>query len=239
MPRLPLPFGVRWKPLVLIGVLCLGATLVGAFAALVRSPGWYAPPVVSPSDRQGVRNNLIAAEQAFTERLRAGDPFTYHIYQSDLNRWIAMRREIYPLIDEFMPPQLIDPFVLFDEGKITIAGAYTAGPVNLVLSIDILLSLQDDELVLRAGALRCGAVRAPMNLGGIRLDTPIERQPGETWPGSPRMSGDLIKGLHVETRAWWKNGGIDYQVRGLRIKPGVLSMDIEPLGRHWARSDQD
>jgi len=44
-----------------------------------------------------VRNNLVAAEQAFTEELRsAGRPFIYQLRQDDVNQWIAMRREIYP-----------------------------------------------------------------------------------------------------------------------------------------------
>jgi hypothetical protein len=49
------------------------------------------------------------------------------------------------------------------------------------------------------------------------------------------MSGDLLTGFHLDGSAWWKNGGIDYRVTGLQVEQGVLSLDIEPLGRHVAR----
>ena len=150
-----------------------------------------------------------------------------------------MRREIYPLIDELAPHALIDPFVIFDDGVITIAGRYKAGLAEVVMSADIVPTIEEDTLVLRVGAVRCGSVRSPACIGAIGLGERIERDREETWPGSPRMWGDFLSGLHIETTAWWKNGGIDYRVLDVCVAPGTLSLNIEPLGPHWARSSQD
>ncbi len=226
--------------MIVIGAPCLGAIIAGSLYALIATPAWYAPPVVLAADRQQVRNNLIDAEQAFTEGLRAGSgPFTYHIYQDDLNRWIALRREIYPLIDELVPHMLADPFVLFDDGEITLAGRYTASAVDLLLSIDIVPTFEAETITLRAKTVRCGSVGMPKDFGQLGLDDRIERDREQTWPGSPRMWGDFLTGLHLEARAWWKNGGIEYRVLDVQVQPGVLSLKIEPLGPHWALSNQD
>lgn len=223
----------RWKRILVIGSAALGGLLlIGAYAFL-RTPSWYEPPVIPVEERQLVRNNLVAAEQAMTENLlHSTGPFVYHLYQDDLNRWIAMRREIYPLIDELAPPQLADPFVRFDESGVSLAGRYRAGGIGVILSIDLDVRFENNEIVLRARGLRCGSVGFPLDFGGLSLARPVERRREQTWPGSPRIWGDFVSGLHIESQAWWKNGGMDYRVRGIALKVGQLDIEIEPLGRH-------
>jgi hypothetical protein len=217
----------------MVAALGIVGVVAGVLAAALATPRWYQPPVIAPEERQQVRNSLVAAEQTFTESLRAAHgPFTYRLMQDDLNRWITMRREIYPLLDELTPPEWQEPFVAFRRGTIRVGGRYRLGAKNVVVSMDIVLSMETDSLVLRATALRCGTVRVPVDAGGIGLGQKIERRREQAWPGSPAISGDLASGLKLETRAWWKNGGIDYRVLDVRVEPGVLSITIEPLGRH-------
>lgn len=222
----------------LLGVACFAY-------ALLHAPAWYRQPLIIPEARQSVRNNLVAAEQAFTEGLRAGveaaaggsaSPFTYHLYEEDVNRWIAMRREIYPLIDELAPPLLADPLVRFTPGRITLAGTCRLLGAPLCVTVDLDVRYADGDIVLKVAAVRCGSVRLPGILKRLGLDRPINRASGETWPGSPRISGDLASGLIVDDAAWWKNGGFDYRVVGLTIEPGRVDLAILPLARHGGSS---
>ncbi|GMU32264.1 MAG: hypothetical protein AMXMBFR20_01370 [Planctomycetia bacterium] len=183
-----------------------------------------------------MRNNLVAAEQAFTESVRGpGDPFTYHLHAGDVNRWISMRREIYPLIDQLLPPMLDDPFVAFEDGRITIAGRYRLAGMRVVVSLEILARYASGDIILTAGKIRCGSLPLPTRFVEETISRPIRRGPDKVWPGSPAMSGDLLTGFHLDGSAWWKNGGIDYRVTGLRVEKGILSLDIKPLGRHVPR----
>ena len=81
----------------------------------------------------------------------------------------------------------------------------------------------------------------PASLLGLPLGQPIARKAERTWPGSPPISGDLINGVRVGAKAWWKNGGYDYVVKNVTVSPGVLKFEIQPLGPHFSRnsSDQD
>ncbi len=234
----------QWRTL----ALWQRATLVVLFAAclivfvsllaIFRSPRWYQPPVVPAAKKQQVRNNLVSAEQAYTEHLRASaGRFVYHIYQDDLNRWIAMRREIYPLIDEFVPPRLSDPFIVFDAGRITVAGRYAVTGPDLVLSIDLVAEMVDDALTLRAIGVHSGSMPLPMGLAvSAGLGTPIENERDGLWPGSPHTWGDFISGFHLESEAWWQNGGIAYRVLDVSIEPGRLDLTVEPVGHQSARA---
>ena len=208
-----------------------GLLAVTTCYALLHTPVWYVLPVILPANRQAVRNNLVAAEQAFTENLLAGQPFIYHLFDEDLNRWISMRREISPLLDELVPPELKDPLVYFHDGAITLAGRFKLAGAECVFSLDISASLIDGKILLRAKALRCGSVRLPLALLDNALTRKIDKPRDRVWPGSPPMRGDLRSGVRLDDVASWKNGGMEYRVRDVDVRAGQLNFSIEPLGR--------
>ena len=152
-----------------------------------------------------------------------------------------MRREIYPLIDEMMPVNFTDPFVVFEEDSITLAIRYTGGTVDLIVSMDLAVVFEDESLVLRTTGLHCGSIPVPLSFGGLGLEQSIEAAPDDVWPGSPPISGRLPEGLHIGATARWANGGIDYRVLGVRVEPGRLTLKVESLiSQHRrARNDQD
>jgi hypothetical protein len=231
----------RRKRLLIAAAACGGVILAGIHA-LWRTPDWYALPEIPPQQRQSVRNNLVAAEQAMTESLLTAEaPFVYQLYQDDVNRWIAMRREIYPLIDELAPPELIDPIILFEPGEITLAGRYRLGAMNVVLSVDLAATFEQDHIRLQLKTIRCGSMRIPVGLVRLDLRQVIDRPRDALWPGSPRIHGNFLTGLFIDARAWWKNGGVAYRVLGVELTPGRLALTIQPLGRHVDkhRRDQD
>jgi hypothetical protein len=224
----------RWgrRRMVSAALIVFGVTVLIVLYLLFHEPSWYELPIIAVEERQAVRNNLVAAEQAFTEGLRADvGPFVYHIYQNDVNRWLAMRREIYPLLDELSPSVLADPLVVFDAGKITVAGVYRGGALSAVVSVDIAVNVQTDALMLTVTAARLGSVRMPLSVaGGLGLATTIDKGPDEIWPGSPRVRGSLASGLRVGADARWQNGGVAYRVLDVSVQRGKMDITIEPRG---------
>lgn len=223
-----------------LGILTCVVLSCGIAVSLgLRTPKWYRVPHIDESQRQQVRNNLLSAEQAMTEFLRAGQTFVYQLHQDDLNRWLTMRREIYPLADEFTPPEWSDPFVRFDTGRITVAGRFRHESWSAVASIDLNVEFKDGDIVLTAGTVRSGMLPIPVGLFGLPLDQPIDRRAEKTWPGSPPIRGDLANGVRVGARAWWKNGGLEYEVTNVWVTPGVLKFEIQPLGSHFGQAARD
>lgn len=232
-PRLASRFGPRKRGprilLAVVGLIILAIFLTGW--ALVQTPGWYRPPTIPLESQQNVRNSLIAAEQAFTQNVAAGHAFVYHLYQEDLNRWLAMRREIYPRVDELFPTGISDPFVVISPEGVTLAIRYQTPWRSTVVSMEFDVGFRDDAIVLAAKAVRCGKVRLPTNLEALKLDRKIVLDRNGAWPGSPQMQGDLLNGLRLNSRSRWKNGGVEYRVTNLSLLPGRIDFSIEPLGR--------
>ena len=213
-----------------LGVLVLVLVVV-AFVAL-RTPAWYQPPIVPVEEQQRVRNHLIQAEQAFTKSLLAGEPFIYHIYQDDLNRWLAMRKEIYPRVDELIASVLTDLFAIIEPGNITLAGRLAIGRLGGIVSIDIEPAFRNQKIILTAKAIRHGSLPLPLSLDELGLRRHVDLSENRAWPGSPRMHGSFLTGFEIEPNAWWRNGGIDYLVTDLAVREGRLDLTIQPLGRH-------
>lgn len=228
----PIKLQVRRKRVLLLAVAFFVLSALWFGFSLLRRPSWYRPPVVPVENQQKVRNNLVAAEQAFTQSLLAGSTFRYHIYQDDINKWLAMRKEIYPRVDELAPSTLRDPFVLIKPGKITLAGLLENSTLSGVVSLDFEISYVDDAIQIVASAFRCGTIRLPMKLDRLQLDRPIKMYESDAWPGSPPIEGSLMSGLRIERDGWWKNGGVDYRVVDLVALDGQIDLVIEPRGRH-------
>ncbi|HWL95686.1 MAG TPA: hypothetical protein VNT79_19370 [Phycisphaerae bacterium] len=221
---------------VLLGGFCAIIVTVGLIAFIaIRTPTWYQPPVIDPTQQQQLRNHLVQAEQAFTESLLAGQPFVYHIHQDDLNNWFAMRKEIYPRVDELTESALRDPFAIIEPDSITLAGKLIGQGIDGIVSVDVQPSFRNKKIVLTATAVRYGSLRLPMSVDQLGLNRLIELEEGEAWPGSPRIAGSLLSGLEIESAAWWRNGGIDYRVTDVLAHDGRLDIFVEPLGRHSER----
>ncbi len=233
---------------VVLSILLVLGFVVGALTySVLRTPSWFAPPVIADeAARQRVRNNLVNAEQAFTQSLLAGRPFVYHVYQDDLNRWLAMRKEIYARVDELVPKIVDDPFIVIEPDRIMLAGRVKKSGADAVLSLELEMIFDHDAILLTAKTIRCGVVPIPIAAADLKLDFSVEADPGDIWPGSPLVSGSLIKGLRVGSRATWRNGGVPYRVTGLKAQSGRLDLHIEPEARqssrrnhHWSDDDSD
>ncbi len=212
------------------GIVFLSLLLVWG---LIRTPGWYAPEPV-PTDRverQIIRNRLVEAEQAFTRELLDGRPFKYNIYEKYVNEWLAMRYDLYPRIDEVVPPVVTDPFVAIGDGRVRFAAKYRFADRDTIVSADIAPTFEDGQIVLRLVGLRCGSMPVPNLLGALDIDGYVELDREEAWPGSPTIVGSLADGIRVGAQGWWRNGGVDYEVTDVKVGDGVLALQIKPLER--------
>lgn len=227
----------RWLR-VLLGIFGVGALcLLLAAWALVRTPGWYAPQQM-PTDRkvrQTIRNRLVEAEQAFTHELLSGKPFKYHIYEKYVNEWLGMRYDLYPHIDDVVPPVVRDPFVSIGEGRVRLAATYDVANRDVVVSADFAPTFENDEIVLRFDGMRCGSFPLPNVLETFHLDRDIDLDRNDAWPGSPTMTGSLANGIRIGALGWWRNGGVDYEVTDVEVGDGVLTLSITPLKRQSNR----
>lgn len=205
------------------------AVLLAAILALWR-PGWYRSQPSAGVDAQAVRNDLSASAQSFSDALMQTGEFEVHLRQEQVNGWIARRAEIYPMIEREIPPHWQAPMIAFRGGLIRLAATFDGAGPAVVLSVDLGVSIEGDDIVLRADACRVGALRVPQWLVRDKLSRAVKIGEGKAWRGSPEIHGNLRDGLHVGTRAVWPNGERLYDVLDVTARAGELTFKIDSLG---------
>jgi len=223
-PRRALRFAVR-----IAIALPLALVLLAVSLAFYR-PSWYRSQSTRPADPQAVRDDLRDAAQGFSDALMQPGIFDVHLRENQLVQWIAMRAEIFPLIERRIPREWSDPTIRFRDGVIRLAATYRGGGPNVVISIDLDVAVDSDEICLKVVRCRAGALPLPIAIFARNLSAPIDIAPDKAWRGSPRMLGDLLDGLHVDARAVWPNGQRLYAVLGITVRRDTLDLKIESLG---------
>lgn len=220
----------------LIKRLILGvvlALIVGALTTawlVLRTPSWFRPPRIAAEDRQRVRDDLGDSAQAFSDALMSEGEFTVNLRQKQLNNWISMRKEIYPLIEREMPPDWSDPMILFYEDRIRLAARYRGGRMDAIVSLDLAVSMEPDAICLKAVGVRVGSVPLPQSALDRLRTADIDLAPGKAWRGSPHITGNVRDGLRINTLAVWPNGDRAYNVKSARVVRGAIQFVIQALG---------
>lgn len=228
---LPVKRGSRRFRTRLIAVTAALASLAAVAAwLLLRTPGWYRAAARVEPDAQVVRDEIRDAAQAFSDALMVPGDFAVHLRDRQLNGWIERRAEIYPMLDQALPPPWRRPVVRFRDGVIRLAATYRGAAADIVFSLDLAVAMQPGAIVLTADSARAGAVPLPLGLLDRLLSHPIDLPPDRAWRGSPAMRGTLRDGLKIGTRAVWPNGARGYEVLNAEVRPGVLNISLRALG---------
>ncbi len=215
----------------------VAALLLAAILALWR-PGWYRSQPTAGVDAQSVRDDLSASAQSFSDALMQTGEFEVHLRQEQVNGWVARRAEIYPMIERETPRHWQAPVIAFRDGAIRLAATYDGAGPAVVLSVDLAVTIDGDDIVLKADGCRVGAMRVPMWLVRDKLARHVEIGAGKAWRGSPEISGSLRDGLRVGTRAVWPNGERLYDVLAVTARPGELTFKIDSLGSAYRERDK-
>lgn len=221
---------VAWSVVTVCALALLG--IVTGWMLFQRIPTWYAPVHVAAADLQRVRDSLTCPYNEFSAGMMEGRPFEFRITQQELNEWLAARGQIWPAAQEWVPPTMEGPLILFEPDRIVVAGTVSLGEVRTVLSASVSLHTEGDSLVVRLDSLHGGALPVPRSLVREQLRQLDARQRGTGRDRTRLPSAEtLFGGTRVPAVFSWNNPHRRFRIRAVRVKNGEILLDIEPLPR--------
>ncbi len=234
----------RWIRRVGIGLsVAVVVALVGGWLVLHHVPAWYRPVTVAPDQVQRVRDSLTRVFQNISERMvaRPRAKFETAITQQTVNEWLAVRGQIWPDSEQWIPPWLRDPVIAFEPGRLILAAHFDRNGWEAIVAVHLSVTADHGRVTARVERVSCGALPLPMSLlgapladlvDGDRLDLP--GMPDELANAVRKVQGTeigalLTEGLTFDGPFIWKNGDRPYHITELRLQRGRLILTIDPL----------
>lgn len=247
----------RWiRRLSMAGAVLLGLAGVLLVAATC-TPGWYNPPTVGPADCREIRNELPTFVSTIGTYMEQSQPFRIELPEEKVNRWLAARGEIWPSLRHALPPEVQDPAVSFQPGRMVLGVRYQGGGISSVLSLAATVQLDEtgQAIVLGVGDYRAGLVPVPQSLVEEHARKAMAKALWEKLAGFLRVGDmDLARQLRLSdeqlarlidpsnirlsSHGVWPNGKRPFHISNLSIEQGRMLIDIVPVPREAAAQGQ-
>ncbi len=250
---------IRWLSGTIAGILGLaGVTLICA----TYRPGWYRPATITPADSRIIRNELPSFGSAIGTYLAQGRQFRIELTDEQINRWLAARGDIWPAMKRALPPEVREPAIAFEAGRIILGARYERNGLSSVVSLSTTLDLENagGAIAIHLGGIHAGLLPVPRMFVEQAAKKALAKAIRSNWSHLSKYTGfghfNLADQLGItpkqvtgylagramtETRLpshWvWPNGRFPFYVSNVQIQPGKMLIDIVPVPRAIALSD--
>lgn len=230
---------LRWTAAAVLGLL--GATVGILWLMFQHIPGWYHPAQIPREDNaiQRVKNDLVRTQEVLSEWLvNVDEPFQHRFTAEQINAWLAIREDIWPLAREWLPPEFSDPCIYMDEQDLRLAVTYRKGDLRTVLTLSLEAHADEDGIHLRIREISAGSLTIPRSW----IERELARLDDGRWPAGtllPYQSDDRplpkLTELHegAEFPNAWESWNVKrrFRIIGLQFEPSAMVVTIEPLPR--------
>jgi hypothetical protein len=213
--------GRLWRRGLGLSAGLLAAGLVGLGCAAACRPSWYAPASVDYTRLAADKQALVALLDGIGDALNGSRPIEIEIDQARANRWIAARREIEMDLSGLPLDSLERPYVHFLPGnRVRLASLVGRESWRAVVTIEVRLTLEGDEVLMECTALRVGALPVPRSWIWSAFAAAVERAAGpvRVQPG----------GVRIPNRGVWQNGKRPFRIDRLTIEAGRAIFTLSP-----------
>ena len=220
----------------LLGVVCVFLWLL-----LAHVPWWYRPPHIPEAEYTRIRNELLESVSDFGDQLVEGRPFELTLTDRQISEWVAARSEVWPEADEWIPDFVQDPVIVFEPGRLILAGRVDKSGWQAIASAHLTFDLAGDAITVRLAEASCGSCPLPVSLIADRLE-PVLTAGGQDVDAMPDALADVVRffrdqgaveylkhGVTVDNRFHWQVSKRWFRIRDLAIERGQLRMLVEPL----------
>jgi len=194
-------------------------------------PVWYQPARVGAADLQRTRDDLVAAVDALSRQFNGDRPFEVRFTQRQVNEWLSARAQVWPAAQRWIPPEIEDPFVAFEPGRIRLAATVCVRGLRTIASATTQIRVEAPGVFLRLLNVQCGSLPLPAAWvpGGLSQFGDSDA-PRPDRPDSP-TARDLLRGVYLRNEFTWPNGNRRFRLRAIHVEVGAVTVVAEPLPR--------
>lgn len=213
----------RWLRLALVLLpVAVAGLLLALGGALTCRPAWYQPASIDYGRLQDDKRTQLRLENQISAALNGNSPIDIELDETQVNRWIAARHELWPTeapsLEPFSRPQV----VLLNKNRLRLAGLVEQSGLVVLLSTTLGIELRDDKLVVSWNAIHAGALPAPRKL--------VQRVLHKLFDSLDSADEVLSSRALAFPNEWvWPNGKRRFRIADVSIGDGVARVRLEPF----------
>lgn len=202
-------------------LLAAGAGACGLLAAACR-PRWYVPAAIDMRRLETDKDALARLVDEISAALNGGRSIEFEVADTQLNRWIAARHEVWPGEDWLRLGRLELPFLRFEAGAVRVAAVVRSHGWGCTVSAAVNVDTSPEEVTARLRSVAVG-----------RLPVPIAVVDGLFRSAFREAARDRVlphdASLPIRNEFTWPNGKRRFRVEGLHFKRGSAIVRLAPL----------
>lgn len=232
MRQTSLRSGKRLRHWLLGIIISLAAVVALLYLAVSYRPAWYKPAAVPPEQYQALRDELTSLLSSVGSNLHEGKPFRILLTDKQINRWLAGRRQLWPTLQYILPPQLADPAIRLEPGRLIIAVRYESVPLRCLLSLVVAARIDpaDQAVVVRLEGAKVGLIGVPRSLLKRLAQRYVKRI---RWLSL--LNTLNVTELRLPSRLVWPNGQFRFRLSQITLDNGQIEIIVLPLPREDKR----
>lgn len=233
-------------PVLTVVFVAVPVTLSALWLAFHHKPGWYQPANLDEAGAQRARSQAVGVADFVSDRMVEGEEFDVLLHDRSINEWLAAWLRDWPDGRDALPPELSDPAIHFDAGRIRVAAYFATGGWRAIVSVALTLGLTVDgsAVEIRLSGAQGGSLPVPRVILEDVLDHLLQgaRAGGDAGRDSPSTTGllasimrevrsvdELFEGVRIRNRFVWFNGERPFRIESLTIDDGNLRLRVRPL----------
>ena len=232
-------------PVLTVVFVAVPVTLSALWLAFHHKPGWYQPVSLDEAGVQRARSQAVGVADFVSDRMVEGEEFDVLLQDRSINEWLAAWLRDWPDGRDALPPELSDPAIHFDAGRIRVAAYFATGGWRAIVSVALTLGLTVDgsAVEIRLSGAHAGSLPLPRVILDDVLDHLLQgARAGPPWEDSHSTMGplasilrevrsvdELFEGVRIRNRFVWFNGERPFRIESLTIDDGNLRLRVRPL----------
>lgn len=232
-----------------VGLIVVPLVVIALWLTLHHKPGWYHPVELDAHGMQRARRQALSTADSISDQMVQRKPFDIVLSDESVTQWIAALGSIWPEAEAWIPSEITDIAVAFDDGVVRVGGRYR-GSWHAIVNIHLELGMTEDgsRLWIQLLSVYGGSLPIPRSMiermlagrlgtGESASETSIGRSDDvdslTRWIGSP---SDHANGppanrdrADIKNHFVWFNGRRPYRILSIQVVAGELRLRIEPL----------
>lgn len=226
----------KTKLILLVVPVPLILILLAIYLSLIYIPGWYQPEHIGAQNEQQLLDEFTEVSRTFNNGMQRPKPFVLTLTERQINRFIAGYRAIAPQLKQFIPPQIREPAIAWQDDWLKIGAIVSFKGKDVLAAVAVRVTIDDELIHIKDVKVKLGAWPVPMKTIAKNLRQELIRNASTgkdknkyTYTYKGLTLDEILKKRTIPNRFSYLNSDFDVRIKKIEARDGKIELTFEPI----------